>query len=440
MMENPRDFHHEDLLKRAVEAVRRDPIPDDLPPEQIAKLKAAVQRAAERPYPSSIIERIQHMKPRTKLAVAATVLAAVFGLTSWLLPGGGTALAFADVADALNKIQSATWKTSSVTTVKPPGAAEETTVTTEAKCMFLAPSRERTETTVAGQTVSIYIVDGQKDKAISLLPATKTALVFNTKHVPAQDSPFGRTFQGLQKLVADAQSGQAGTVERLGAKIIDGRPAEGFRIERGTMKIELWADRESQLPMRVESTIAELKTRTVMTDFQVNMPVEASLFAVDVPSDYTVQSTTEVDASQGWSLVAQALKMAAELNDGEFPAALSGEQGVVSVIQRGAQNLAQKGQGSPKDTLKLSMDVAKNVAAFVAFVAASPPGELHYAGKDVKLGEPNRPIFWIDQKDGERSMVFYADLSFKEVPTAQTQNFPASEGAAKPLTTPDHTP
>jgi outer membrane lipoprotein-sorting protein len=432
MMENPEDFHRDDLLGRAVEAVLRDPIPDDLPPDRIAQLKAAVRKAADQPYPYTIIERMKHMKPRTRFAVAATVLVALFGLTSWLVPGGGTSLAFADVAEALNNVQSATWKTTSVVTMKPPGAAEETTVTTEARCMFLAPSRERTETTVAGLTVSIYIVDGRKDKAISLLPASKTALVFNTKNVPAEKSPFGRTFQGLRELVAGAQSGQAGTVVRLGATTIEGRPAEGFRIERGTMKIELWADRETQLPIRVETTIAELKTRTVMTDFQVNTAVDASLFAVDVPSDYTVQSTTEVDVSQGWGLVAQALKMAAELNDGVFPAALSGEQGLVSVIQRGAQELALKRQGSPKETLKLSMDVARNVAAFVGFVAAAPPDGLHYAGKGVKVGEPNRPILWFDQKDGQRSMVFYADLTFKEVPTAQTRNFPASEGAASP--------
>jgi hypothetical protein len=151
-----------------------------------------------------------------------------------------------------------------------------------------------------------------------------------------------------------------------------------------------------------------------------------------VPPDYTVQSTTEVDTTQGWSLLSQALKMAAELNDGVFPAALTGEQGVASVIQRGARNLAEKRPAAPDETLKLSMDVAKNVAAFVAFVAAAPPDDLHYAGKDVKLGEPNRPILWFDQKDGQRSMVFYADLSFKEVPTAETRNFPASEGPAKP--------
>jgi outer membrane lipoprotein-sorting protein len=430
MMENPSEFHQDDLLKRAVEAVRRDPLPDDLPPERVAQLMAAVRQAADQPYPHSLIERIQRMKPRTKFAVAATALITLFGLTSWLLPGGGTAVAFADVAEALNNVKSATWKTTTEVTMKLPGQTEEKTIAAEAKCMFLAPSHERTEMTVEGQTASVYIVDGQKNKAISLVPSTKTALVMNIQNMPAEQNPFGRTFQGLRELAARAQNGQPGAVEQLGAKTIDGRPAEGFRLQQGAIKIELWADRESHLPLQVEYTIAELKSHVILTDFQVNTALDASLFAVEVPPDYMVQSTTDIDPSQTWRLLAQTLKMAAEFNDGAFPATLIGEQGVVSVIQRGAATAAQKRQDSPEEALKAGAEVTRHVAAFAAFVAAAPPDALHYAGKDVKLGEANRPIFWIDQ--GERSMVFYADVSFKEVPKEETRKFPTSEGAAKP--------
>ena len=110
-MENREDFHHDDLLERAVDAVLRDPIPDELPPDQVAQLVAVVRQAADQPYPITLIERIKNMKPRTRIAVAATVLIAFLGLMSWLVPGSGLALAFADVAEALNSVHSATWKT-----------------------------------------------------------------------------------------------------------------------------------------------------------------------------------------------------------------------------------------------------------------------------------------------------------------------------------------
>lgn len=435
-MENRKDFHHDDLLERAVEAVLRDPIPDELPPEQVAQLVAVVRQAANRPYPVTLMERIRNMKPRTKLAVAAAVLIAFVGLMSWLAPGSGVAVAFADVAEALNNVHSATWKTTTVTKLKLPGEKEEKTVTMDSNCMFLAPSHERTEfTSDGGKSKGITIVDGQKDKLITLVPATKRAVVINLKNFPPEDNPYGRTFQGLRELVANAQSGKAGKVERLGVKTIDGRTAEGFRIQRGALIIKIWADPKTLLPIRVEDTFeaySDTNGSTTMTDFRFNVPLDESLFAVDIPPGYNVHHTAEIDASKPWAFLTGALKMAAECNDGVFPPALRGEQGVVGVIRRGAQTLAEKHKGSPDELRKLGTDVAMNVAAFLAFVNAGPKDTYHYAGKDVKLGTPNRPILWIERKKDGRCMVFYADLSVKEVPAEEAPKLPESEGGSKP--------
>ena len=54
------------------------------------------------------------MTAMTKIAVAAAILIAVTALISWLAPNSGTALAFANVAEALNKLESTTWKTEQV--------------------------------------------------------------------------------------------------------------------------------------------------------------------------------------------------------------------------------------------------------------------------------------------------------------------------------------
>ena len=55
-------------------------------------------------------------------------------------------------------------------------------------------------------------------------------------------------------MVADAQSGKGGKVERLGVETIDGRPAEGFRFQLGTIEVKIWADPKTLLPIRVEET------------------------------------------------------------------------------------------------------------------------------------------------------------------------------------------
>jgi outer membrane lipoprotein-sorting protein len=393
-------------------------------------LAALVRHAADQPYPITLIERIKNMKPRTRIAVAAAVLIGFVGLMSWLVPGGGVALAFADVAEALNNVHSATWKTATV--VKMP---QKETVTWTGIGMFLAPSHERTESTAQGQT-SIQIVDGQKDKTIGLFPATKTATVINLKNLPAK-SPFGRTFQGLRQLVAGAQSGKAGKVERLGVETIDGRRAEGFRIQLGAIDVKIWADPKTLLPLRVEETTeaaAGPEVRIVMTDFQIGVDLDASLFSLEVPAGYTVQQTTQIDLSKKpITYLVETLKMAAEYNDGVFPATLRGEQGIDGIMMRAAKALAKKYAKDSPEMLKAQTDLAMKLGAtFGILFSLSPENDWHYTGKDVKFNTPNRPIFWYRPAKNASYQVIYADLSVKEVSAEEAPKAPKPEGGPKP--------
>jgi len=291
-MENHKDFHHDDLLDRAVDAVLSDPIPDDLPPDRVAQLAAVVRQAADRPYPITIITRIRNMRVSTRIAVAATVLVAVFGLMSWLLPGG-VSVAFADVAEALTKVHSATWKSTTVEKVKEP---QNKTYTTNKIEMYLAPLHERTETTFSGGGKLILIFDGQKNRGIYLDSVSKTgrilAPVVDPKDPPPANPPCS-TFHSLQKLVMDAKSGKFGKVDRLGAKTIDGRPAEGFRIQQGSTETKIWADAKTMLPVRLEQRMSipsmSLEVYTEMSDFQVDAKLDESLFSVDMPDGYAAE-------------------------------------------------------------------------------------------------------------------------------------------------------
>ena len=427
-MEDREEFHHDDLLERAVEAVLRGPIPDGLPPERVAQLAAAVRQAADKPHPITLIERIAKMKLRTRIAVAAAVLIAFVGLVSWLAPGNGTGLAFGDVAEALNNVQSATWKTTWV--IKRP---KNETITNNGTGMFLAPSHERIEMTAQGHS-SIQIYDGKKDKAIALDPAGKTAMVINLKNLPAV-SPYGRTFQGLRDLAAMAQNGKAGKVERLGVEKIDGRPAQGFRIQLGAVEVKIWADPKSLLPIRVEETTGAAtssEVRIVMTDFQVGVDLDEALFRVDVPAGYIVQQTMQVDLSKKpVTYLADALKWAAEHNDGVFPATMQGEQGLDGIARRAGTELAKNLTKNAPELLKLQTDVAMKLGGAFGVLFSLPPDAWHYAGKDVKLNTPNRPIFWYKLKTDAKSTVIYADLSIKEVPANEAPKVPRPEESSK---------
>lgn len=430
-MSEPRNDQSEDLVQRAVTATRKLPLPNGPSAAIASQTLAALREAVRQPKPT-LLERIYHMPWTSKasgmLAVAASVLVLCVVLSN---PAGG-ARAFAAVVQALNDVRSATWKIT--TEVKGP---QNETVTTSGIGMFLAPSHERTETTAQG-TKSILIVDGQQDKVITLVPASNTAMVIDLKNLPPErESPFGKTFQGLRALVDRAQDGRAGKVERLGVETIDGREAQGFRIELGSIEVKIWADPKTLLPIRVEETTSGgPEVRIVMTDFQIGVDLDESLFSLEVPMGYTVQQTAQVDLSKKpIAYLAEALKMAAEHNDGVFPPTLRGEEGIDGIMQRAAKSLGQEYGNNPAEMLKLSTELAMKLGgAFGVLFSLSPEeNDWHYAGKDVKLNAPNRPIFWYKPyKTSATYEVLYADLSVKQVSSEEVPKLPELERDPKP--------
>jgi outer membrane lipoprotein-sorting protein len=430
-MEIREESHHDDLLDSAVEAVLSDPIPDDLPPERVSQLVAAVLQAADQPYPMTIFKRIINMRPRTRIAVAATVLIAFFGLMSWLVPGGGISVAFADVAEALTNVHSATWKTTTVT--KGPKNENETV---QGIGMFLTPSHERMERTTRGAT-EVGIFDGQKDKALILVPTKKIAIVMNLKNLPPKN-PLGRTFQELRKFVTEAQSGKKGDVERLDNETIDGRSTQGFRIKGTGIEVTVWADPKTSLPIRVEEIAKDAsggtEIRTVLTDFQIGIELDESLFSLDAPSDYSIQTTAFDVSKKPIGFLAETLKMAAENNGGVFPDTLRGEQGIEGIMRRATAAMEKKyGRFSP-EMIRVGSEIAPKMAAAAAILLRlSPENDWHYAGKGVKVNTPDRPIFWYKPTGTAKYGVIYADLSVKEdVSKEEASKFPESEGDSKP--------
>ena len=182
MMENREDFHHEDLpiLERAVDAVLRDPIPDELSPEQVAQLVATLRQAAEHQYPVTLLERIRAMKRIAKLVVAASILVALGIFASRMLSDGSGNLAFARVAEALDSLHSATFDM----LVEAKEHGKQPPITATAKGFFLAPSRQRTEIssgTAKNMTNMLMIFDNQAGKGLMLMPGAKLAVAMDMK-------------------------------------------------------------------------------------------------------------------------------------------------------------------------------------------------------------------------------------------------------------------
>jgi outer membrane lipoprotein-sorting protein len=403
---------HEDLVTRAVAATRGLPLPTGPSTAVAADTLAALREAGRRPK-VALWERITHMSWTMKAlaAAAAGLMAAYVGLTA----ATSGSVAFADVVAAMNKVTSARWKTTTVVTRPSTGP-----VTLTGVGMFLAPSHERMEMSVLGMMQNIQIVDGEKDRFVNLVPATKRATVIDVTNMSAeQRNSVGKTFDGLRQMVMMAQQNQGGRVKQLGRETIDGRSAVGFQLQLGAIEVKLWADPETMLPLRVEQSVDTGPTvHVVMSDFEMNVELDPGLFSVDVPAGYTIERTTTLDMSKKpIDYLADALRLAAEFNGGEFPAKLRGEGGLDAALHRAAIGIGlARIFGSPENMQKRMADLGTATGGALGMVLSlSDEHDWHYAGKGVKLNDPDRPIFWYKpQPDQAGYQVLYADLSVKE--------------------------
>ena len=60
------------------------------------------------------------------------------------------------------------------------------------------------------------------------------------------------------------------------------------------------------------------------------------------------------------------------------------------------------------------------------YLSLKPENKAHYAGGGVKLGTPNRPVFWYKPTGGKRFRVIYADLHVAEMSADQIKALPAA--------------
>lgn len=358
------------------------------------------------------IIRVAH-STRTGLIATVSIATAVTVLVVGFLIGNqGTSVAFADVAEAVANIRTATCAMN--------GEREgpELKTTTTGRFIHLAPSHDRCEFSGTlyypdGSTLAIpkriYVQDYQKGKEIVLTPKNKAAEVRSRVSTPF-DGAHG-WLQELRRMVSDAQRGEANEAENLGRQMVDGHERVGFRIRKGSYEYTIWAEPDTGLPAGVESISNDRKSRLVWSDFRYNVDLDESLFSLEVPEGYRVihgrASATSVKH------VAQMLRVAAEYNDGEFPAQLFGPEGIQAVLEKSVA--AKHGSDIWAEKPQALADLNAKVSLGERFLRALAPEHVpRYAGKGVKLDTPNRPIFWYKAPEGNRFWVIYADLSTKE--------------------------
>ena len=424
--------------------------------------------------------------PVSRIAIAAIFVLAVIGVAFWFHIGG-TQYAFADFIKPILEAKSAKFKA----TFERNGKQNAT-----ANCMVLAPCRSRRELQQLGQPMEIQIADTSKGVGVMIDSAEKT-VVINKVVGLSRELASMNILEEMRSLILDVRKPDVKR-ESLGEKEVDGRRAVGWRVsgpglhEPGATAT-IWGDPQTGLPIRIESYSALEGTKSTLSDFVFNVDLDESLFSIEPPTGYTVQ-TVEIDASQPTEKdLITLLGEYGKLMNNAFPEALemnrllhtlgaririetmsSGnerpsdevlqkitdgtEEEIGKIIQAETEKKMQAEwlrlmRNAKPDKAQEKGDVAKNakdarqkaMEAFDAkwtgvymiierglgFVVELPQeADAHYAGKGVSLGAPDTPIFWYRPKDSKKYRVIYADLSVRDADTPP--NVPDAQPAPSP--------
>ncbi|MHC4403455.1 MAG: LolA family protein [Planctomycetota bacterium] len=387
-------------------------LPDDaLRPEHRDELRgralAAYDRAQEADGstpPLSVPSyswRMIMSRPIFRLAVAG-LLVALVATVGWLVFSASAPVAFADLIKPILEARSAKFKV----IVQFKDIPEQS-----CDMMVLEPSRLRCE---ASEGV-VIINDYRQGKGVSLDTKRKKAIVYDMVNLP-REMINANFFDELRTELIAARDDPDVKCQSLGEKEIEGRRAVGYRLSHPAQQTTIWGDRDSGLPILVESTVTMTPdVKVTMRDFTFNVELDESLFSVEPPAGYSVISM-QVDASPADEKdLVNTLRCWSDRVGGTFPDALNRPTMGKLVGKLGVKKESDLTDEKMKEMADLSVKIGRGLQ--FAF-ALGPEADAHYAGKGVRCDAPNTPVFWYRPKGAEAYRVIYSDLSVRDAATA----------------------
>ena len=355
-------------------------------------LRALAKQTRREDSPLKIWRTI--MKSRmTKLAAAAVIIIAVLiGLHFTANPFEAT-VTFAEVIQPILNAQTA---------ILDSIVGEEDAGGPVIHDMIMGSRIRRTLSSVKS---SVSIIDLEAGRILSLDSKKKEAAYIDLKGLPSMPNYM----EILRNVITELQDSPGFVVEELGEQEIQGRRVIGFRATHPKVEVTIWADPETALPVRIEQVGGQMKV--ICKNLMFDVPMDESLFSMDVPEGYTQQEveldltgSTEEDFIKG-------LRVRAEVyGDGIFPDSVAVEDYLKQVPE-----MVKKTDAlglSKEERTELGMKLSRHLL-FIRFFKGQ--GKWHYAGKGVKLGDVETPIFWYCPMGSETYRVIYGDLSVRDV-------------------------
>jgi hypothetical protein len=366
--------------------------------EMPADVRKIAEETSEQ-FSKTLIQSRQHilwsdiMKSRiTKLAAAAVIIIAVMiGINSFL--GSGTSVAFADVIQPILDARTVIMDIF----IGPEG--RQAVIHDE----VMGSRIRRTVSNVQGTDV---IIDLEQMKMLVLAHAGKMAAYVELEGL----GKMPNYLELLQDVVARMQDKEEFQIEEQGLQEIDGHDYIVFVAESENETITIWVDPETVLPVRIKQKTPNMQI--ICNNLQFDVVLDETRFSMEVPDGYVVQQAGGIDFKKSSeSDFIETLRIWAEIiEDGHFPDSINIED-MVKIGPNFDKGLKQANLTKQQET-EIAMRWGQGLV-FIRFFKGQ--GQWHYAGKGVKLGDSDTPIFWYQPKESETWRVIYGDLHVEDV-------------------------
>ena len=434
-----------DIVDRVTAELRSLPTPP-MPSELLGKmLHAATDDVAcapvdvktlERSYSDNVgvqpLSRLQKIKviimknPLKSFTTFAACCAAVVAVYLAVAPMSRGNAAFAEVCEIIQKAKSVVFTQIQRT----PNASE---IAHKSLVQYFGEKKSKIMITESGcarteAPNNVVVSNLAAGGTLTYNPDTKTATLIKISNVPKK---MGQT--NILEILKKASKNPH--TKELGVEVVDGREVKGYLTEEYIGTVTLWIDTHSGdlVKVVIENRLPsgnfvldkkELISQSILCDFQFDVPLDESLFSLTPPEGYQV-TVEEMDFSNSdEKTLIEVLRDCAKYGNDLFPDSLK-EKNITLIVSKGIMMQSQEENKKTKEEDKTRIEKLKKPLSDFSKLCSKAGLFLeenrgwHYAGKGVKLGDAQTPIFWYLPKDSKQGRVIYGDLSARDVPLDQ---------------------
>ena len=390
--------------------------------------------------PESSIWRLIMNKPITKLAVAAMIIIAVMiGLN---ITGGPdmAGVAWADLAEKLERIQTCVFRGRSTSIMPTPNNKDARE--TEATMYVSSEYGFRSDTYSNGKLETTQYILPAEQVVISVMHEQKKymRLLLTDEHKTKMHQ------QGMGDPREMIKQFMALEYVELGRNTIDGIEVDG--IETNDPKYfggmlesslaRLWVDIQTELPIRIEMEMqmgfkdSILNISMIMDEFEWDVELEASIFEPNIPNDYTLLAEMKMpNQDEGGAVTG--LRLFAEITDGKYPSSMN----TMRIIKEVMETMKDSFDGDPNS--KPSQEDAENMAKNIMpkIVTAQGAGLFYaelvkadkdpaYFGDKVTSEDTDAVLMRWKISDDEYRVIF-GDLTAENISTEQLEQLEAEQ-------------